>query len=295
MKCWKVYCMEGDYPGLWRRWLREQCVAVGWCAKWNYPLNGHTSSRAWARTRTMLKEIAVGDFIVVHLQGNRVGRIGEVVRKEIDDGQWEPTVPPTKEEPDGEQGRRVLVRWTGEGPLDPELVVQLDEGTGFDGWLARAPISRLEVEQFNAIRAVVADDTNWCRYSAGFSYERSLSDYVASYPHRLEDGLQPYPNAKLREHVFVDGSRADVLLMDSKGNPVVVECKQGTATAANIKQLRGYMKRVAEQTSKPVVRGILVHGGARRLADDVVAEANEEPKVVVLRYRVDVDFDPCST
>jgi hypothetical protein len=257
-------------------------------------MDGGTKHKNWARARSFLKEIAVGDLVAVHLRGSRVGRIGEVVRKEVDDDHWNPTVPPTKDAPDGEQGRRILVRWTGDGPLDPELVVQLDGAAVFAGWQARATAARVPDTQFEAIRAMVADEANWCRYSAGFTYERSLSDYIASYPHRLEDGLQPYPSAKLREKVFLDGSRADVLLMDLDENPVVVECKQGAATVDSVRQLRGYMKKVASETGKKNVRGILVHGGARRLAQSVAQEATQEPVVTVLRYQVDVDFDPCT-
>ena len=80
--------------------------------------------------------------------------------------------------------------------------------------------------------------------------------------------------------------------MDRDANPVVVECKQGAATASDVKQLRGYMKLVSEETGSSSVRGILVHGGARRLSSAVSAERQQVPPVTVLRYRVDVDFDP---
>jgi len=269
-------------------------VALGWRSTWGYPLAGKTKDRAWSVARSALTQVKSGDFVVVHLHGNRVGRIGEVVRKEADDHHWAPTVPPTKEDPDGEQGRRILVRWSAEGPLDPESVVQLDDQNGFAGAFARQTMVQLSSAQFEGIRAVVAAEANWCRYGGGFSYERSLSDYIASYPHRLEDGLQPYPNVKLREKVFGDGSRADVVLMDRDRNPVVVECKQGPATVSSVRQLRKYMKRVADESGHPTVRGILVHGGARRLSPAVSAEIPLEPVVTVLRYRVDVAFDPSS-
>jgi hypothetical protein len=71
MNYWKIYCMENMYPGLWRRWLREQCVAVGWKASWGYLTDGPSKTNAWSRIRPLLKEIQTGDFIVVHLQGNR--------------------------------------------------------------------------------------------------------------------------------------------------------------------------------------------------------------------------------
>lgn len=294
MQCWKVYCEEKKFPGLWRRWLREQCVAVGWFSGWGFRLNGDTKDRGWAGARTVLRQIKAGHFIAVHLHGGRIGRIGEVVRSEVQDDKWRPTVPPTEEQKDGEYGRRILVRWIEDGPIDPELVVQLTGEAALTGWQSRATLAQINPRKFRAIRAMVADEKNWCRYYAGFGHERSLSDYIASYPHRLEDGLQPYPNVELRESAFSDRSRADVILMDIDQNPVVVECKQGAATIHAIKQLRGYMRQVSRATKKGKVRGFLVHGGARRLAAEVAAAASKSPRITVLRYRVDVDFDPCS-
>jgi hypothetical protein len=56
------------------------------------------------------------------------------------------------------------------------------------------------------------DPTNWVGLLSHFKYEKALSDYIAAYPHHLEDGLVPYPNAKVREKVFTDRKRLDVLL-----------------------------------------------------------------------------------
>lgn len=99
------------------------------------------------------------------------------------------------------------------------------------------------------------DPSNWVRLDAGFAYERSLSDYIVAYPHRLEDGLIPYPDSKVREKVFPDRTRLDVLLMDRDGHPVVVECKQHSPTVADIRQLQRYVEHVAEQTGSRHVRG----------------------------------------
>ena len=29
---WKIACQEDVYPGMWQRWFKNQCVAVGWAS-----------------------------------------------------------------------------------------------------------------------------------------------------------------------------------------------------------------------------------------------------------------------
>jgi RecB family endonuclease NucS len=134
------------------------------------------------------------------------------------------------------------------------------------------------------------DKANWVGLHGRFDYERSLSDYIATYPHRVEDDLMPYPDAKVREHAFPDKSRSDVLLIDGDDIPVVVECKQGAPTLENINQLRGYMKHVQKLTRKKQTRGILVHGGAANLKDDVMREVTHDRSLKAVRYSLNVDF-----
>ena len=123
-----------------------------------------------------------------------------------------------------------------------------------------------------------------------FGYERSLSDYIALNPHRLKDGLQPYPNQKeIREKVFDDGSRADVLLLDRNGKPVIVECKQNSPTVDDVQQLKHYIKKLKKETGKQA-SGILVHGGARAVDKKVWLEAKKSPCVEIFQYKLDVDF-----
>src|SRR4051812_14992956 len=100
--------MEEDYPGLWQTWFTRQVAAVGWSHLWGFKLRGGGKlSRAWARARNCLVEMQPGDKVVVQLQNHRVGRAGTIVGLEVDDETWNPTVPPTKEDPDGEQGRQI--------------------------------------------------------------------------------------------------------------------------------------------------------------------------------------------
>ena len=102
------------------------------------------------------------------------------------------------------------------------------------------------------------------------------------------------PWAKVREQMFDDRSRSDVLLLDRDENPVVVECKQGPPTTDHLRQLRGYMEKmeklVRSRGENAKVRGILVHGGSRKVHDSVRRESEREPAIELVRYLADVDF-----
>jgi hypothetical protein len=105
---WKINCMENDYPGLWHSWFREQIVPVGWPPP-KYGLHAPHAPHDWSLPRRYL-QISEGDKVIVQLKNWRVGRIGTVLGKQIEDIEWDPSVP--KQGGDsGEMGRRVLVRW----------------------------------------------------------------------------------------------------------------------------------------------------------------------------------------
>ena len=109
MANWKINCMEDSYPGLWHTWFREQIVAVGWPPP-EYGLRTSKEKPAWSLARRYLMQISPGDKVVVQLKNWRVGRVGTVLRKEIEDSDWKPSVP-RQEGNFGEMGRRILVRW----------------------------------------------------------------------------------------------------------------------------------------------------------------------------------------
>jgi RecB family endonuclease NucS len=144
----------------------------------------------------------------------------------------------------------------------------------------------------------MADPANWVGLLGHFGYEKALSDYIALHPDRLEDGLRAQPNKRLRQKVlrvrekmFGDRLRLDVLLRDREDKPVIVECKQESPTIDNVVQLRKYVKRLEREIGEQP-RGILVHGGAKRIDRKVWRKARERPRVDVVQYKLDVDFAP---
>jgi RecB family endonuclease NucS len=196
--------------------------------------------------------------------------------------------------PDGEMGRRIFVRWDMTvGPDNREMVVSLPEDVRFTPGEVRPTLSEIKSVSFAKLTTAMNDQANWVGLWSHFAYERALSGYIAAYPHRLEDGLLPHPNEKVRERVFRDQSRLDVILLDRDGTPVIVECKQGQPTIRDLKQIRQYIRNLQKETRKHA-RGILVHGGAKKLLREVRDAAKAKPKIEIIQYKLDVDFTPCN-
>ena len=294
---WKIACQEDKYPGMWQRWFKNQCVAIGWPSERGYKLNGKSeeNSRGWSAARNAIKEMAMGDLILVSLKGHRIGRLGEIVRKKIADDEWEPLIPPGPQIPHGDKGRRILVRWElTTGPDDPDMVVQIPPEFTFTNGELRPTISKIHSRTIAQVRKIMNDPRNWVGLLGKFGYEKALSDYIVTYPNHLEDGLLPHPNAKIREMVFKDKSRLDVLLLDRREIPVIVECKQHAASVKHINQLRHYILSLEKQTGQKA-RGILVHAGAQKLTSDVIRAAKKRPQIEIVCYRLRVEFARSTT
>jgi hypothetical protein len=294
MALWKVSCLENRYPGMWQRWFGHQCVGIGWPPDHGWQLNGKSkTTEGWGKARKALQRVAVGDFVIVTLKNHRVGRLGVVTGKAIEDHEWDPLVPPRRDHESGEMGRRLLVRWDlTVGPDSRDMIVALPPGFQLTTAELRPTIAEVRSCTVAKLTKAMNDPQNWVGLLTHFDYERALSGYIAAYPHRLEDGLLPHPDERIRERVFGDDSRSDVLLMDRYDIPVVVECKQGAPSVEHLKQLRHYMQLLKRETRKDT-RGILIHGGARKLSFEVATAAQKQPKIEVVQYALNVDFAAC--
>lgn len=294
MTLWKINCMEDDFPGMWQRWFRSQCVGVGWHAEWGYPLLGQITApkhgAAWTRARSAISRIKVGDLVVVSLRGHRVGRLGEVTGKAIEDHQWNPLVPKTKQHPDGEMGRRIFVRWDLTlGPDNRDEVVLLPLECRFSSGELRPTVAEIRSRSLDQLKRAMQDETNYESLLSHFDYEKALSGYIATYPHHLEDGLTIHPDLKIRENTYSDRTRSDVILLDRRDHTIVVECKQGPPTVEAIQQLRRYLAHIKKEHGV-AARGILIHGGSRKLHNDVITAAAKVPQVEVVQHRLRVEF-----
>jgi hypothetical protein len=290
--------MEDAYPGIWQNWFKLGCVTDGHPPEQGFHTDREDEvtddtkrDKGWPRIRIALNAIKPGDKIVAKLPGNQIGRIGEVLRN--DSAKWKPLYPADRTDPhykdwtEGYMGRRILVRWDmGHGPHRPDMVVQLPKGFS----LGQGELHRVRCKTVKDFEKEMDNQANWVGLFGGFAYESALSDFIAQYPHKLKDGLEPNPIERIREVILKGRKRLDVLLRDEVG-PVIVECKQGYPTVKDVGQLRGYIKDLKEKIGERA-RGILVHGGAGRVNSDVLRKAKEKPRIDLIRYKLDVDFTP---
>jgi len=290
-RLWKVTCKEDRYPGIWQRWFKNQCVAVGWPPDDGYKLDGKSEGdKGWSTARNAIKKMEIGDFIIIALKGNMISRMGEITGKAIKDSEWNPTVPKNKNLPTGDLGRRILVHWDLLlGPDDPDMVIKLPEKMYFNPGELRSTVSEFRTHGIELFKSVIEEPSNWVSLMGKFAYEQAISDYIANYPHHLEDGLTVYPDSRIREKVFPDRSRSDVLLIDKDDSPVIVECKQNSPSKKDIDQLRKYMSNFLGETGRKP-RGILVHGGSQKLNALVHEYVKDFEDIEIMSYKVDIDF-----
>lgn len=295
MTVWKVFCKDREYPGLWRTWFLNQTVAVGWAPQLGFKLTGESErEEGWGKIRGKLQEIKVGDKILVHLPGRRIGRVGDICGLKIEDGDWDPLIKARQSEQYGEFGRRILVRWDlSIGSTNPDSVFELPPDIVLPPNISRPTLVKIPEHLYDHILEAMKELSNW-RLPYRFRYERSLSDYIANFPHKLEDGMRPYPSKRVREAVFPDNTRSDVLLIDKEDKLVIVECKQYAPIKEDLRQLRGYMRNAIEKLREKQVRGILVHGGSRKLSADVQKEFLKDPKVEIVQYELSMNFNNCN-
>jgi hypothetical protein len=283
--------MEDNFPGLWKLWFKNQCVTDGHSPEGGFLMVGGRRKRArdWIVARNALKEMQNGDLIVVALPGCRIGRIGKVLDMRVEDKGWDHLIDGDPDDwKNGYMGRRIFVHWELENaPDSADLVVQLPEGVN----MGRGTLARVHHHPVEWFREVIANPANWVGMVSDFPYERALSDYIAKYPGRLKAGLELYPNQKVREKVLRYGSRADVLLRDSDGKPVIVECKRESPGQEAVRQLRRYISRMKTKPGEQA-GGILAHGGARTVDEKVWREGAGRPHVEFFHYKFDVDFSP---
>ncbi len=285
--------MEDKYPGLWQTWFREQVIAVGWPPP-KFRLRAKKAKRNWSLARNHLLKVSAGDRVIVQLKNWRVGRIGTVLDKQIEDSEWDPSVPPQGGD-FGEMGRRVRVRWDlTTGQLTPGFVLELPPNSRPNPGIWRPTLSVVPDFAFKKMELAFRNESNWVNLVPGFASERALAEFISASPHLLEDRLVPYPSASARELVFPDRTRLDVLLLDPGDNIVIVECKQGAPNLNHLRQLRGYMRNAERlRTGLKVgknIRGILVHGGARKLSAEVRKESQRSPNIELVQFSISVGF-----
>jgi RecB family endonuclease NucS len=121
---------------------------------------------------------------------------------------------------------------------------------------------------------------------ARVSLERDLHEYLARNLASVEPGL------RLRRDGLefqTAAGRIDILAVDSRERPVVIEVKAGRASDSALGQLLGYVGCLAETPRD--VRGILV---AFEFDDRVMYATRALPNVQLVKYAVNFRFDHVS-
>jgi hypothetical protein len=157
---WIIVCPQRYVlGGVWERWYRENCVAVGWPPP-NWSLEVPAQDHNWNYARNRLNEIRPGDYIIPCLLEWRIGPVGTVREVRVADSQWNATVDQgaylkNPEEP--ELGRRILVTWETAGmPRNGRCALVPSEQRPTKP-LSRHASERLTAEEFRTLRSVLSN------------------------------------------------------------------------------------------------------------------------------------------
>jgi len=200
---WAVVCDESEYPGLWKVWRKEHCVAIGWPPDKNH-LVGPTNKSNWEKARQRVQEVNVGDIVVPYLTGFRFGIPGEVLSLAIRDDEWNPTVRKGTygdQPPEDRLGRRVIVEWLrGPFPTNGNVAV-VPKGVRTRNGEVHHTIERIKRKRLGRFLRILADRKNYRPYKDSLSQvsDRSLDRTDTQLLER-----EAAPSAKV---VTVDGDR----------------------------------------------------------------------------------------
>lgn len=163
---WAVICPENAAPGLWKTWLKERCVAIGWPPS-RHHLQGAATKSSWRRARERALKVRKGDIIIPYLLPNRFGIPGEVVQVAIRDDEWNPTVPKggyANNPAEPELGRRINVRWLSWGVPGTNQVAVVPKNKRTAGGEVKQTIEFVRPKRRERFMNIISDPANWKLY-----------------------------------------------------------------------------------------------------------------------------------
>lgn len=166
---WAVVCPENAAPALWKTWLKESCVAIGWPPS-RHHLHGPTAKTNWRKARERALKVKQGDIIIPYLLPNRFGVPGKVVEVAIKDEQWNPTVPKGGYEnnlSEAELGRRINVEWLSKGVPGADQVAIVPRKLRTSGGEVKQTIESIKPERRKRFMSIISNQTNWRLYRPG--------------------------------------------------------------------------------------------------------------------------------
>lgn len=327
---WIVICPEPYVRGggLWARWYREGCVAVGWYPPdWSFEGQGeNTDDNGWVFARNRLRELRAGDKVIPFLLKWRIGPVGTVTDVRVSDAEWNPTVEKGTQvfgNIESELGRRILVTWDRiDMPPDGRCaLVPPDQRP--PGPLSKHTIEHLPAETYHKLCSVLSNRSNWIdvapavtsggpftvaepqpkteteieaappsRPAAELAFlERDLQKFLSRNLGIIEKGLAPDPAYQLEEYTS-DVGRMDFLCKDAKDNWVVIELKADWAGDDAVGQILGYMSWVRDNLPNgSTVRGIIV---CKNTTGRVKAAIKLAPTLSIKRFSLNCSVDEMS-
>jgi hypothetical protein len=177
IKYWFVICPdEGHNTGLWRNWLAEDCVALGWNPSHGWRWEGPPTKKAdFELARKRASKMSAGDIIIPFLLNWRFGTPAEIERLALDDADFDPTGRSLTHPSEPGLGRRIHVKWIRRGapPLDKVAVVPGNLQNGPNRLRAAQTIEPLNPERYARIMEIVRDPRNWRAYNPHESPQRN--------------------------------------------------------------------------------------------------------------------------
>lgn len=315
---WIVICPEPDVRGgVWKRWYKEQCVAIGWYPPtWSFDGRGENTP-GWTFVRNRLKEIRPGDKIIPFLLKWRIGPVGTVREVKVTDAEWNPTVEKGNYSGSDEYelGRRILVTWEQAGMPPDGMIATVPpaQRPGGRSPLARHTMEELSLEQFHNLCSVLSAKENWSDIAtppepvandpesaetelpppppppAALSLlERDLQKFLSRNLDVIEKGLWADPAYQLEEY-SIDVGRIDLLCKDCHDNWVIIELKADWAGDDAVGQILGYMSWVRENLPNGAnVRGIIV---CKNTTGRVKAAVKWVPNLSIKRFALHFSVD----
>jgi hypothetical protein len=203
---WAVICPENAAPGLWRTWLKEGCVAIGWPPS-HHHLRGSTTKSGWRKARERASKVRRGDIVIPYLLPNRFGVPGKVLRVAIRDDEWKPTVPKggyANNPTEPELGRRINVKWLSQGVPGANQVAVVPKNMRTAGGEVKQTIEFVRPKRRQRFMNIISNPANWRVYGplhgggkpAGHTPEQTLkrqgSDSASREPDSAFGGSKLY-------------------------------------------------------------------------------------------------------
>jgi hypothetical protein len=291
---WAVICNEPKAPGVWKTWLAENCVAIGWPPE-TYSLEGPTDNPGWDSARAFAQRVSPGDIVIPYLLRYRFGIPGEVQKVAVTDAEWNPTVAKGEyaDNPDEpELGRRILVKWLDVPP--PGKVAIVPPPDRISGGMVKKSIFPLRSDIYARFMEIVRNPKNWQPYATQETdlsendeqpepstepepgklaiQETLLRSILAKNLVRIEPGLGTHPDFPKMEEVVFDLGRLDLLCMDSKQRTTIIELQLGSLDDGHIGKVCRYFGWFASKYPEKV-RAILLYERATQEVLDAYKKA----------------------